>query len=104
MDTHIKGPRGQSALGSVVSAIMAGAKFGDAALSAIELFRTDGAASGAGIIQLMPAYPGATAGETITAGLAGATPVALKKFPIFLQFFGWLISGFDGTTPFFTLT
>jgi hypothetical protein len=43
MDSHITGPRGKQVLGAVLSAVAAVIKFGDAAQTGKELFRTQGA-------------------------------------------------------------
>ena len=90
MDTHILGPRGRNAKGSVQSGIAAGIKFGDPAVASVEIFRTLGASSGLGPINaLSPAMtiPGITA----------------KKFPLLLKVYGQIITGFDGAAPVFSL-
>lgn len=86
MESRIVGPRGGSRLGaqsqpegSILSAIIVGAKFGDTAIVAKEIFRTYGAKTG-----------------------IGATPS--KKYPLLLQVLGHILTAFDGTNPVFTLT
>lgn len=91
MDSHIKGPRAptkatfRASLGAIVSAIIVGAKFGDPAINALEIFRTDGASSGLGPI-------------------AGIPHITTKKFPLLIEFQGHISTTFDGTAPVFTLT
>lgn len=100
METRMQGNRGRNTFGDILSAIGCGAKLGDAALVAVEIFRTDGAGSGTGFMQTQPTYPGGVQALPGTGG-AAATP---KKFPLLVQFYGYLIAGFNGTAPVFTLT
>ena len=106
MDTHIIGPRSREGKGAVVSLITAGAKFGDSALVAVEIFRTKGASSGLGFIQTEDQISGLTTGGAGTTQPTGAalTAPTTRKFPIFLRFFGHILTTFDGTGPVFTLT
>lgn len=89
MDTHIKGPRGASALGAIDSTIIVGAKLGDAASAAVEIFRTDGASSGLGDI------------HPFSSPVIGQ--MTAKKFPLFLHIHGYLIAAFNGTSPVFKI-
>jgi hypothetical protein len=82
MDSHIIGPRGGTPkgsqtipLGAIRSAITVGVKFGDAALSAKEIFRTTGALGGLGY------------------GMPN------KKNPIMVVFHGQIVTAFDGSVP-----
>lgn len=86
MDTHMKGPRGKNAQGAIPSTIIVGAKYGDAAIATVEIFRTDGANTGLGPVQPNPA------------------PGFAKKYPIRISIFGHILTAFDGTGPVFTLT
>jgi hypothetical protein len=67
-------------MGSVLSVITVGIKFGDAALVAKEFFRTDGAKP----------------------SLIGQIPT--KKNPLLVRFLGQIVTAFDGTAPAFTVT
>lgn len=105
MEEHIKGSRSGSAYGSLPSIVGVGAKLGDAALVAVEIFRTVGAGTGLGFMQVSPTFPGAVAALPGTVpAIAAQTVAAPKKFPLFINFKGYLIAGFDGTGPAFTLT
>lgn len=90
MDTHIRGPRGATKgvyqnqpLGSVLSVITVGIKFGDAAVVAKEFFRTDGAKT--------------------SAGSTTAWQIPTKRNPLLVRFFGQIVTAFDGTAPAFNL-
>ncbi len=100
MDTHIDGPRGRRTKGAIVSQIICGAKFGDSALVAQEVFRTRGAASGLGFIQTTDAIASLGAGG---AGSDKSSPTT-RKFPLFLRVCGHLLTAFDGTAPLLALT
>lgn len=86
MDTHIRGPRGvtkganqNQPIGAISSILIAGVKFGDPALTAKEIFRTDGAKTSAGSSTLYS--------------------VPNRRNPLFVVIWGHIPVTFDGSVP-----